>query len=95
MNFLKKLFRQESTPTRNLLSIRVRCRRCGEIIETRVDLSNDLSVDYDDGGQATYHCRKGLVGTQHCYQVIEVDLRFDARHQLIDRQIIGGEFVDE
>ncbi|MFN8597466.1 MAG: hypothetical protein U0559_14945 [Anaerolineae bacterium] len=95
MNFFKKLFGQAAAPSRQLLPLKVRCRRCGEIIETRVDLSNDLSVDYDEAGHAAYHCRKGLIGKERCYQTIEVELRFDAERHLIDRQISGGEFVEE
>jgi hypothetical protein len=95
MNFLKNLFGQKTAPARSLLALKVRCRRCGEIIETRVDVANDLSEDYNDAGQTTYHCRKGLVGRQHCYQTIEVELQFDANRRLIDRQISGGQFVEE
>ena len=95
MNFLKNLFSQKTAPARSLLALKVRCRRCGEIIESRVDLANDLSVDYDEADHITYHCRKGLIGKQHCYQTIEVELKFDADRRLIDRQISGGEFVVE
>jgi lysyl-tRNA synthetase class I len=94
MNFFKNLFGQKTEPARSLLPLKVRCRRCGEIIEARVDLSNELSVDYDEAGQATYHCRKGLIGQQRCYQTIEVELQFDTNRRLINRQINGGEFVD-
>lgn len=95
MNFLKRLFGQAAAPARSLLTVKVRCRRCGEIIATQIDLSNDLSADYDEAGVATYHCRKGLVGKQHCYQTVEVELKFDANRRLIERQISGGEFVEE
>jgi hypothetical protein len=95
MNFFKNLFGQKSGPAQTGLSLKVRCRRCGEIIETRVDLANELSVDYDEAGRATYHCRKGLIGRQQCYQTIEVELQFDANRRAIDRQISGGEFVEE
>lgn len=95
MNFFKSLFSKPAAPARNLLPLKVKCRRCGEIIEARVDLSNDLSIDYDEAGHAVYHCRKGLVGRQQCYQTLEVELQFDANRRLIDRHISGGEFVEE
>ncbi len=95
MNFFKSLFGPKPAPPRNLLPLKVRCRRCGEIITTQVDVNNDLSVDYDEAGQTSYHCRKGLIGQQHCYQTVEVELKFDANRRLIDRQISGGEFVEE
>jgi len=71
----------------------VRCKRCGEEIKARIDMRNDLSIDYDsqDGG---YYTRKVVIGAGHCYQQIEVEMRFNARRQLVDRKITGGEFVD-
>jgi hypothetical protein len=73
----------------------VRCQRCGEIIRTRVNLSNDLSPNFEEGGETvTYFCRKTLMGNQHCFQQVEVELTFDANRRLVDRQIHGGEFVD-
>ncbi len=95
MNFFKSLFGPKPAPPRNLLPLKVKCRRCGEIIESRVDMSNDLSLDYDEAGHALYHCHKGLVGRQHCYQTIEVELQFDANRRVIDRHISNGEFVEE
>jgi hypothetical protein len=87
--------------------INVKCNRCGEIIRVRVDLRNDLSIDYgisDDqeggdtqaggAGDVTYFCRKVIIGEQRCYQPIEVVLKFDQKHRMTDRQIKGGQFVD-
>ncbi len=95
MNFLKSLFGQPALPARQRLPLKVRCQRCGEIIEAQVDVSNDLSADYDEAGRVTYHCRKGLIGKQRCYQTVEVTLRFDADRRLIDRSISGGDFVED
>lgn len=95
MNFFKNLFGQKAEPARNLMPLKVRCKRCGEIIEAQVDVSNDLSADYDEAGRVTYHCRKGLIGQQRCYQTVEVTLRFDADRRLIDRSIHGGDFVED
>ena len=67
----------------------VRCRRCGEVIKSRVDLRNDLSLR-DEGG---YVVSKTLVGSRHCFQRVEVTLSFDEQRQLVDREISGGEFV--
>ncbi|MBP1692353.1 MAG: hypothetical protein H6Q37_236 [Chloroflexi bacterium] len=74
-------------------NISVKCNRCGEIIRARIDLRNDLTINYDNN--TTYYCRKVIIGEQRCYQKIEVELTFDARKKLISRLISGGEFVDE
>jgi hypothetical protein len=69
--------------------IYVRCHRCGEMIATRLDLRNDLSMR-DDGG---YVARKTLVGNQLCFARIEVTLLFNENRQLVEQQAAGGEFV--
>ena len=100
MNFLKKLASLFSAatpgPADDGYIITVQCHRCGEVIYTQVSLNNDLSADYgEDGSEATYLCRKVLVGRQRCFQPIEVVLTFDAQRKLTDRQITGGKFLDE
>lgn len=76
--------------------IAVKCQRCGEVIRTRVNLNNDLSIDYDQGGQPVYYCHKMLMGESgRCFQRVEVDLTFDASRKLINRQVSGGEFEEE
>jgi len=99
VGFLKKLFSNLSSPApasgEGSLQTVVQCNRCGEIIQTRISLSNDLSEEYDEGSDTTgYFCRKVLVGKQHCFQQIEVKLTFNAHRQLTDRQITGGKFVE-
>ena len=77
------------------LSISVRCDRCGEVIRSRIDLNNDLSVEYGEGeGETTYFCRKVLIGKEGCYLPIEVELKFGAGRNLIEKQIKGGKFAD-
>ena len=73
MGFLKKLFGGVTAkPEKRYYSFRVKCSRCGEVIEGRVDLDNDLSLDYE-GDSTVYFVRKGLVGNNRCFQQIEVE----------------------
>ena len=77
MDFLKKLFGgSPAQPERNYHTFSVKCLRCGEIIEGRVDLSNDLSVEYEDGGDIFY-ARKTLMGGN-----ILVFINFNNYHEL-------------
>ncbi len=95
MGLFKKLSRLFNPPARGdqaTLWLSVRCRRCGEIVKTRLNLMNDLSAEYD-GESTTYVCRKVLVGEKRCFQQIEVVLKFDANRVLIDQSVHGGEFV--
>jgi hypothetical protein len=92
MDFLKKLFSNElSKPQKRYYTFNVKCNRCGEIIEGRVDLDNDLSLNDEGNG---YLVRKGLIGANCCFQQIEVELTFDSARQIQEKTITGGEFAD-
>ncbi|MCX6066795.1 MAG: hypothetical protein NT121_13725 [Chloroflexi bacterium] len=97
MGFLKKLFGGVSRPTQKEYYVfNVKCKRCGEILTGRVDVDNDLSVEYESDGDMFY-CRKVLMGDGKnlCYQRIEVGLKFDSKRKLLDRRVeSGGDFVD-
>ena len=75
----------------NSLWLYVRCRRCKEVIKFRVDLRNDLSEDDDDG----YTANKTVVGSNLCFERLEVTLNFDSQRRLIDQHVSRGEFVPE
>jgi hypothetical protein len=100
MGFFQKLSRLFSPPPQKAEDasywIDVRCSRCGEVIRARVDLRNDLSIDYNEKGAVSgYYCRKVLMGSGHCYQQIEVALSFGPDHRLVSQEIRGGKFVSE
>ncbi|HLO34326.1 MAG TPA: hypothetical protein VK249_34595 [Anaerolineales bacterium] len=94
MGFLKNLFGGATAkPDKRYYVFNVKCKRCGEVIEGRVDLDNDLSLDYD-GDQTVYFVRKGLIGNNRCFQQIEVEMKFTSERQLIEQQAQGGTFVE-
>jgi len=93
INKLANLF--TGSPKDSSFLISVQCGRCGEVIQTRIELNNDLSAEYGEHEkETTYYCRKVLIGKKSCYLPIEMELRFDAGRNLIDKQIKGGKFVD-
>ena len=92
MGFLKNLFSgKPAKPEKRYYSISVKCNRCGELIEGRVDLDNDLSLT-DEGN--SYYARKMLIGDNRCFQKIEVELNFDSSRQITEKNISGGTFVE-
>ncbi len=94
MNLLKKLFSDSPGPSpTKFYSFKVRCDRCGEVIEGRIHPGNELSVDYDQGGES-YSVRKTLMGSGRCFQRIDVELKFNAARQLVEKHAHGGVFVD-
>ena len=93
MDFLKKLFSgSPAKPEKRYYTFSVKCLRCGEIIEGRVDLDNDPSVEYEEGGEV-FHARKVLMGNGRCFQRVEVAFKFTPARTLIEQQVTGGEFV--
>jgi|SRR5579859_1642208 len=69
----------------------VRCKRCGEVIQVRINPMNDLSLS--DDGKSRF-VRKTIVG-QRCYNRIDAEFRYDANRKLLDTEITGGEMVSE
>jgi len=101
MGFLKKLvslFAGGPRPSseENALYYYVRCHRCKEVIRGRINLANDLSAEYGEGEDTTgYIYHKTLIGRGRCFQALEVTMTFDARRNILSREITGGEFVTE
>ena len=93
MKFLKKIFSSGGKQDRYFI-YRVKCKRCGEVIEGRVDTTNDLSVEYEDKREV-YHVRKVLIGAGRCYQQIEVEMTFNGNRDLLEKTVQNGEFVEE
>jgi hypothetical protein len=93
MNLLQKLLGGSSgKPVSRSFTFKVKCLRCAEIIEGRIDLYHDLSVEYEQGGDM-YHARKILTGGSTCFQRIEATFKFNASRTLVDRDVSGGEFA--
>ena len=94
MGFLKNLFGgNPAKPEKHYYTFKVKCNRCGEIIEGRVDLDNDLSVEYEDDREVLY-VRKGLLGSGRCFQQIEVEIKFSPTRVVIEEHAQGGTFVE-
>jgi hypothetical protein len=94
MSFLKNLFGgTPAKPEKRYYTFNVKCNRCGEIIEGRVDLDNDLSIEYEDNREV-YYVRKGLLGNGRCFQQIEVEIKFSSTRGVIEETAQGGKFVE-
>ena len=100
MSILKKLSRILSSPppkTDRAMYLYVQCSKCGEKLQARVDIWNELTPEFDGKSDdpAFYHCRKVLIGEKLCYQPIELRLKFDKNHKLIEKNIMGGKYIDQ
>ena len=104
MSFLKKIasaLSPQGTDKGDVLWVYTRCDKCGETIKTRLDLRYDLTPNYSADGRVTdYVLRKVLIGSQRCFESIEVKLTFvseaaDPQRRLISREITGGQFISK
>jgi hypothetical protein len=97
MSFLRKIasaLSPKGSDEGDVLWVYVRCGKCGETIKTRLDLRHDLTPNYSaEGRVAGYVSRKVLIGSQRCFEPIEVKLTFDPQRRLGSREIAGGQFI--
>jgi len=93
MGIFKNLFSGASAkPEKRYYTFNVKCNRCGEIIQGRVDLDNDVSLN--DSG-TVYFARKVLMGDSgKCFQRIEVGLKFTSAREVLEQEIQGGTFSE-
>ncbi len=97
MNILKSIsnFLNPPRSVGSMAWVSVECSRCGEIIRCRLNLYNDLSIQYGEGdNDVTYYCRKVVMGEEKCFQKVELELTFDKNRKLTEKKITGGKFVE-
>jgi hypothetical protein len=83
-------------PGTSALWLYVRCSRCGEAIQVRIDRRYDLASEWRDPGEPgpAYTMHKEIVG-EACFQRISVDVGFDAAFKIVEQRIRGGVFLPE
>ena len=97
MWWLRRLFsRSPGREADNALWLHVRCDRCGEVIDVRVDRRYDLASNLLDPGEEgpAYTVRKDVVGDR-CFRRISVTLGFDHRFNIVEQHIQGGRLQNE
>ncbi|MGD2163163.1 MAG: hypothetical protein PVI81_05275 [Anaerolineales bacterium] len=96
LKFLRTTLFTSPTPHSGALPIYVRCNRCGEGLKVDINLQNDLSVEYGaSSSKDRYHVHKTIIGSNLCFQRIQMDLQFNSRKQIIAEEINGGRRIDK
>lgn len=96
LDFLRTLLFNKPIPHEGKMPIYVRCDRCGEALLTEIDLQHDLSVIYGDlPAQDRYVTNKIVIGSNLCFQRIEIELQFDAKKQIVAEEIRGGKRIEK
>ncbi len=73
--------------------LHVQCARCGAVVQSRINLFNDLSVEYDEREEvAGYWVRKEMMDDR-CFRLMTAELRFDRQRRLVGQEISGGKII--
>jgi hypothetical protein len=92
LDTIKSIFRADRD--RKHRTVHARCARCGEVLSTRINLYNDLSVEYGGRrGQDSYYARKVLLGDSRCFNRVELEMTFDSQRRLVEVEAAGGEYL--
>ncbi|MCG3140464.1 MAG: hypothetical protein HDKAJFGB_01530 [Anaerolineae bacterium] len=98
MSFFAKLFSggkaslpQASNPSDpHAWYLYVQCGKCGAPVAIRIDLRNDLSVDYETNGR---YLRKEIMDSV-CFQLMYAQVHFDSGGQVTSQTIERGKILD-
>lgn len=93
MGFLKKLFggggRQQQHHDQDGIYFHTRCQNCGSVVRNRISRQHDLN---QSGGGYVWH--KTIVDSR-CFQPMQAVVRFDARFNVSNVDISGGQHISE
>jgi hypothetical protein len=86
---VKQVFAPSAADDPNVLWLFVRCARCGTPVAVRVDLRNELSADYEQGG---YVLVKEIMDDK-CFALMRAEIHFDQRRNATQQQVDKGAFI--
>jgi len=86
---IKSIFTISADSDPNAFWLHVRCSRCGTALAVRVDIRNELSADYQQGG---YVLVKDMMDSK-CFNLMRAELRFDQRRNITSQKIDQGQFI--
>jgi hypothetical protein len=86
---IKTFFTNISSGEMYVMHIYVRCRRCGELIDLRMDRRFDLLPEYGQNLIVGYSANKDILGNK-CYNLIRVHIDYNAEFRQRSFQVEGG-----
>ena len=96
IDLLKRAFANRSPETDGGIYFYVRCERCDERVQVRLNPQSDLQQQFEPSGDgiAGYFVRKVVID-QGCFRPIEVSMTFDPARRELSRDIAGGKFITQ
>jgi hypothetical protein len=90
MNFIKKFFKKLKEGNKDFIFIKLKCSKCGEILNIRINKLYELEQDFDEGG---YILNKEAMDSK-CFKIIKVRGKFDNFKNLKEITAEGGEIIE-
>ncbi len=91
MRWIRRAFTRGSGDTTRALLLDVRCSKCGEVIQVRVDPQYELRQDLQDGREVRT-LDKDVLGTR-CFALIHVHAQLAPDLTLLAQEVTGGDLV--
>lgn len=91
MRWLRRAFSRGGQHASRAILLDVRCGKCGEVIQVRVDPQYELRQDLQDGREVRF-LDKDVLGTR-CFALIHVHARLAPDLTLLAQEVTGGELV--
>jgi hypothetical protein len=91
MKWLKRIFARGDQNTSPAFLLDIRCDKCGEVIQVRVDPRYELREDVQDGREVRA-LDKDVMGTR-CFALIHVHAVLASDLTVLAQEVTGGELV--
>ncbi len=91
MRWLRRAFNRGGQHASRAILLDVRCGKCGEVIQVRVDPQYELRQDLQDGREVRF-LDKDVLGTR-CFALIHVHALLAPDLTLLAQEVTGGELV--
>ncbi len=78
-----------------ILHLYVACNNCHTPVHVRIDVYNDLTLEYGDREQAVGYVLRKEIMDSRCFRLMHAEILFDTTRRETQRTVDGGVFVDE
>ena len=95
MMWLRRLLGGRNSADNRILHLYVECNHCHTPVHVRVDVYNDLTLEYDDREQAVGYVLRKEIMDARCFRLMHAEILFDTGRRETRRTVEGGVFVDE
>ena len=93
--WLRHLLAFDSDPQEgDYRTLYIKCGKCGEVFKVGYHLGTDVSWGETESAPGQTGVLHKEAMDSSCFQKIQIELGFDARKEVVSRDIVGGEFVE-